>query len=72
MVSVRPGKLCVTATAADGPSCPGRVVTARFLGETRELTIELQGERGRLQVTAHVDAAARFSAGDRVFVSVVP
>ena len=72
VVSIRPSKVCVGAVEADGPSRPGRVVAAWFLGEVRELTVELQGEHGVLQVTAHVDAAARFSAGDRVFVSVVP
>ncbi len=72
VVSIRPGQVCVGTEEAGGANRPGRVVTARFLGETRELTIELQGEGGRLRVTAHVDAAARFSAGDRVFVSVVP
>ena len=71
VVSIRPGQVCVSATAPDGPNRSGTVATARFLGEMRELTVELHGEQGPLQVTAHVPAGARFRAGDRVFVSVV-
>ena len=72
VVSIRPSQVWVGAVEAGGANRPGTVVTARFLGEMRELTIELHGEGGPLQVTAHVEAAARFSVGARVFVSVVP
>ena len=72
VVSIRPSQVCVSARAANGTSRHGTVVTARFLGEVRELTIALNGERGPLQVTAHAAAATRFNAGDRVFVSLLP
>ena len=72
VVSIRPSQVCVSAAAADGTSRHGTVVTARFLGEVRELTIALNGDRGPLQVTAHAAAATRFNAGDRVFVSLTP
>ena len=75
VVSIRPGQVRVSAAATDGPSRagpsrPGTVVTERFLGEVRELTIALHGERGPLQVIAHAGAATRFAAGDHVFVSL--
>ena len=74
VVSIRPGQVRVSTAAAGpsraGPSRPGTVVTERFLGEVRELTIALPGERGPVQVIAHADAATRFAAGDHVFVSL--
>ncbi len=72
VVSIRPSQVSVSAAATGGPRRHGTVVTERFLGEVRELTIALNGERGPFQVTAHAAAAARFAAGDRVFVSIAP
>lgn len=74
VVSIRPGQVSVSVSdaAAGAPHRPGTVESARFLGEVRELTIALDGEHGPLRVTAHAPAAARFSPGDRVFVSIAP
>lgn len=72
VVSIRPGQVAVSvsAAAAGGPHRPGTVVNARFLGEVREMKIALDGDRGPLEIIAHAAAAARFNAGDRVFVSI--
>ena len=48
----------------------GTVISSRFLGELRELTIALNTEGELLEVIAHTTAATQFKPGDRVHNAV--
>lgn len=70
VASIRPSQLCVSDTPSNSANMHGTVLTERFLGEVRELTIRMNSEGTSVRLTAHASAASQFNSGDRVFVSL--
>ena len=72
LASIRPSQICVSSVPVKSTNQQGTVISSRFLGELRELTIALNTEGELLEVIAHTTAATQFKPGDRVFMSIIP